>query len=211
MVQKKKSKKKKTEKAGEPPLQEDVLQRFRLREKSKTLSAINLRRRSSTESQDPYDSDASQPFERKQSSFRKRINSFIQNSPFLKRTAFLRQTSLKNDVSRLSDSLESLTIDENRVVGTEPKGLKILDEARKLNFRKGKSKSCDQFRLSTSSLSDFVNCSLCVLSEGSRKMDWGDRESLKSLPAQGSDSERSFVRRSFSLQTGIRKWSCIVS
>lgn len=206
---KKKNKKKKVETVENPPAQNgDTLQRSWLKQKSKTLTDFNFRRKSSVTEEPKFDLDniENSSFERKPSSFRKRINSFIQNSPFLKKANILKHSpSLRHDIDRLSDSLESLKIDENKVIETKP----IVEEAGL------KTRTLDQFKISLSSLyEEGGKCSKCVSRENSFKSSQsslsfknGSLLSLRSCSGEESRKNgRGIIRRSFSLQAAKKQW-----
>lgn len=147
---KKKPKKKPPKAKAEPPSPpasaapvNDFLQRFGLKQRSKTSIDLPARR----ESQDE------EIFERRPSSFRRRINTFIQNnSPFLKRANNLNHNgSLKHDINRLTDSLDSLKIKEDQVLAPTRAREGKID----LATRKEKCKSLD-YKSSLQSLSEEI-------------------------------------------------------
>lgn len=176
-----------------------------LLQKSKTL--IDFRRKSKPETQD------SSRLDWNQLSFRKRINQFIQNSPLLKRAR--QPASLKNDLNRLSDSLESLKIDENRVLITDLFRSPISDQKRKIS-RKTFSKSCNEFDLSRTSRQDWegghgrpdpqvgLTCWKCTKSDKTNlpEMKGGSLWNLSGLP-----DKMNVMKRSSSLQLTARPWS----
>lgn len=144
----------------------DFLQRFGLKQRSKTSIDLQPRRES-------QDEDI---FERRPSSFRRRINTFIQNnSPFLKRAThnLNRNGSLKHDINRLSDSLDSLKIKEDQVLAPPRAREGKID----LATRKEKCKSLD------------YRCSLQSLTE--------------ELQAEEPKKKNGFLRRSTSMTTSL--------
>lgn len=206
---KKKNKKKKSETTEQtpPPVNQDTIQRSWLKQKSKTLTDFNFKRKTSTNEEPKFEPDNSEPssFDRKPSSFRKRINSFIQNYPIFKKSAILKHSpSLRQDINRLSDSLENLKIDEGKIIRTKPI---VADE--------GKTRTLDQFKVSLNSLHEEGKCSKCVSRENSFKSSRSSLSfrngSLLSLRSglgeeSGKNYGRGLIKRSFSLQSAKKQW-----
>ncbi|EEB12093.1 hypothetical protein Phum_PHUM155220 [Pediculus humanus corporis] len=101
-----------------PPSENLLMKKNLILQKSKTL--MDFRRKSKTIDKSSSIPDSSVfRLEWNQLSFRKKINRFIQNSPLLTRGNYLKNTqSLKSNLNFLSDSLESLKIDENKILNT---------------------------------------------------------------------------------------------
>jgi len=83
----------KSEPENPPPATPDFLQRFGLKQRAKTSIDFGPRRQSSE--------DENGTFERRPSSFRRRINSFIQNnSPFLQRAGHMKRNEALKQVEK---------------------------------------------------------------------------------------------------------------
>lgn len=186
-----------------PPI--DVVVKNILLQKSKTL--IDFRRKSKTLESEPEFQDTMRS-DWSQLSFRKRINQFIQNSPLLKRANYLKHTpSLKTSLDRLSDSLESLKIDEGRVLTTDPP--RVAPEQRKKASKKLLSKSCNDFYLNKSD--DRAMCPKCSESENiSRGSPTTAKSgSLWNLSSPSDKTNGKVMKRSASLHLSVGPWTWI--
>lgn len=179
-------------------------------QKSKTL--IDFRRKSKSNQTDPEFEDSSR-FEWSQLSFRRRINTFIQNSPLLKRSTYLKHTpSLKSNLNRLSDSLESLKIEEDKVFTSVPGGgggsRNSGEQMKKVLKYKSRSKSCNEFNFEGFESGLCAMCKEAAFSPGTPVIE--KTGSLWSLPSSSDKSQNGVpMKRSISLHLAVRPWTLI--